>query len=383
MGTYDLEEDDDLENPVDEGSMEGGLPNVYRDPDKERRDKMKSYLMEQGIGPPRQRDPALDRAPVNELRGSSRDLALMNLLNQSANQIGNIGGKATSSAPADQYFQSLQRGNEAAIGDIMRERQSAEADEQRREKMKQALTRRMMGTDQQAAALAERQKTREATGEYRNKMLDLKSKEIQAKAEKQPKEKEATEGERKFGAFADRAQSANDAYEAYVKEKPNAASLSTKDFLIGKYGGELGAGLMSDEAKMTKQLEKEFIGSVLRPETGAAASDDEWAMYGAKYFPRAGDTPEQLARKALIRKQDIGTMRTIAGKGASAQPPSAMAAAPATTTPQAQGGGTGTPPVTGAIGAQKTEMKRQYSPSRNKTRIIYSDGSEEIIDGKG
>lgn len=30
----------------------------------------------------------------------------------------------------------------------------------------------------------------------------------------------------------------------------------------------------------------------------------------------------------------------------------------------------------------KTITKRQYSPSRDKTRIIYSDGSEEILDGK-
>ena len=31
---------------------------------------------------------------------------------------------------------------------------------------------------------------------------------------------------------------------------------------------------------------------------------------------------------------------------------------------------------------EKTVAKKQYSPSRNKTKIIYSDGSEEIIDGR-
>lgn len=33
-------------------------------------------------------------------------------------------------------------------------------------------------------------------------------------------------------------------------------------------------------------------------------------------------------------------------------------------------------------GSTKTVKDRQYSPSRNKTKIIYSDGSEEIVDGR-
>lgn len=30
----------------------------------------------------------------------------------------------------------------------------------------------------------------------------------------------------------------------------------------------------------------------------------------------------------------------------------------------------------------KTEIKRQYSPSRNQTKVIYSDGTSEVLDGK-
>jgi hypothetical protein len=32
--------------------------------------------------------------------------------------------------------------------------------------------------------------------------------------------------------------------------------------------------------------------------------------------------------------------------------------------------------------AQKTISKKLYSPSRNKTKVVYSDGSEEILDGQ-
>lgn len=40
--------------------------------------------------------------------------------------------------------------------------------------------------------------------------------------------------------------------------------------------------------------------------------------------------------------------------------------------------------ITGLSGVKpgKTVAKKQYSPSRNKTKIIYSDGTEEIVDGQ-
>jgi hypothetical protein len=34
------------------------------------------------------------------------------------------------------------------------------------------------------------------------------------------------------------------------------------------------------------------------------------------------------------------------------------------------------------VAPEKKEVKRQYSPSRGQTKITYSDGSEEVIDGK-
>lgn len=36
----------------------------------------------------------------------------------------------------------------------------------------------------------------------------------------------------------------------------------------------------------------------------------------------------------------------------------------------------------GQNSGSKTEIKRQYSPSRNQTRIMFSDGSSEVIDGR-
>lgn len=325
MNAYGLEDEDDMELPDTMGSMGSDIPNVPRNPDAEnnRREKMKDYLSRQKF-----------------LREGNADLSLSTLLNQAANQMGTIGGKAASSMPLAQMNQNLMAENRGLMAE-------EKADIDKQEKMRQYMAQKMASDKQKSAALAERKAAREGTEEYRNKMLGLKGKEISTKA---GKEKEATEGERKMGAFANRAQSANDAYESYIQENPGAAALGTKDYLLGEYGGKLGSQFLSKEAKMSKQLEKEFIGAVLRPETGAAASDDEWSMYGEQYFPRGGDTPEVLARKSALRKQNIGTMRDMAGKGASPQAPSAIVSTPTTTS-----GGSSKPktsvPVMGAVGA--------------------------------
>lgn len=44
--------------------------------------------------------------------------------------------------------------------------------------------------------------------------------------------------------------------------------------------------------------------------------------------------------------------------------------------------GLGTAAKTPAAQEQRTPVKKQYSPSRNQTRITYSDGTQEILDGK-
>lgn len=42
----------------------------------------------------------------------------------------------------------------------------------------------------------------------------------------------------------------------------------------------------------------------------------------------------------------------------------------------------GSPQMGGASGGQKTPAKKLYSPSRNQTKIVYSDGTEEVVDGQ-
>ncbi len=51
-----------------------------------------------------------------------------------------------------------------------------------------------------------------------------------------------------------------------------------------------------------------FITGVLRPESGAAISENEIRRYGDKFFPRHGDEAQELADKAFLREIAISTL---------------------------------------------------------------------------
>lgn len=72
----------------------------------------------------------------------------------------------------------------------------------------------------------------------------------------------------------------------------------------------------SDEQKQFEQTKNNFISSVLRKESGAAISDEEYAREEAKYFPAAGDSQKVLAQKERARAQAIANLKGQAGEKA-------------------------------------------------------------------
>lgn len=65
--------------------------------------------------------------------------------------------------------------------------------------------------------------------------------------------------------------------------------------------------------KQQSQAEENFLNAVLRRESGAAISADEFAKGEKQYFPRIGDTPEVLAQKKANRDLAIEGMKAEAG----------------------------------------------------------------------
>ena len=122
-------------------------------------------------------------------------------------------------------------------------------------------------------------------------------------------------------------------------------------------GAKLPNVLRTDAAVQNEQAERNFINAVLRRESGAAISDSEFKSGETQYFPRAGDGEDTLKQKAENRRMVLEGMKKEAGKTWESTPDE----------------------KTAAEKAGKKEVKRQKSPSTGKTKIIYDDGSEEII----
>lgn len=72
---------------------------------------------------------------------------------------------------------------------------------------------------------------------------------------------------------------------------------------------------MNEDDKRFKQAKDDFISAVLRKESGAAISKDEYSSEDRKYFPQLGDTPEVIAQKAQSRSRAIETLKAQAGSG--------------------------------------------------------------------
>lgn len=186
--------DEDEDEMALAADMEGGesvpretLPNVPRvPPEDDPRAKIKAYANKMaGVH-------GFDRGPERQLQDNNADLAFMSLLNQSANQMGTLGGKAASSAPADQFSRQLQGQNQQAIQGMKEDRQTARSDEDRQVKIQQYLADRMAGDQEKTlrrSELAEDKKYRrgmdEKNFEQRDRQIEATMAQAARKAEQE------------------------------------------------------------------------------------------------------------------------------------------------------------------------------------------------------
>lgn len=73
--------------------------------------------------------------------------------------------------------------------------------------------------------------------------------------------------------------------------------------------------VMSKEGQKYAQAEKEFLGAILRKDTGAAITKEEVEIYGDMFFPRAGDSDEVIQQKRAARRTAYDALRTGSGAG--------------------------------------------------------------------
>ena len=84
----------------------------------------------------------------------------------------------------------------------------------------------------------------------------------------------------------------------------------------------LGVGnyMVSPEYQQYAQAQRDFVNAVLRRESGAVISDQEFANAAQQYFPQPGDSPEVIEQKRRNRETAIQGMRIGAGAGIAALP---------------------------------------------------------------
>lgn len=73
---------------------------------------------------------------------------------------------------------------------------------------------------------------------------------------------------------------------------------------------------LSAEAQKYKQAQRDFVNAVLRRESGAVISDQEFANAKEQYFPQPGDGPEVIAQKRANRETTIRGLEISSGQGA-------------------------------------------------------------------
>lgn len=154
-----------------------------------------------------------------------------------------------------------------------------------------------------------------------------------------------------------------------------ASATSSAESLLPNIG-------QGEASQRQAQAERNFINAVLRRESGASIAPTEFESAEKQYFPRFGDTEATKAQKRRNREQALESLKAEVGSDIWSRSPTVKkdtpSQAPEPGILQRFFGGEDKP----AADSAKSVVRKQYSPSRNKTRIEYSDGTTEMVDGK-
>ena len=150
----------------------------------------------------------------------------------------------------------------------------------------------------------------------------------------------------------------------------SAATTSTKSSprpAIGSSPASRSATIGRSQYVQANAAAAEFLATVLRKESGAALSEQDWKTTGVRYLPQPGDPPEVIADKRRRRQEALNSLRySVGGRPELAQVQAevdAYAKGDAAQPDQGGGGGGGgpdpadtrpTPPLTGTEHDPKT-----------------------------
>jgi hypothetical protein len=126
--------------------------------------------------------------------------------------------------------------------------------------------------------------------------------------------KPLTEGQAKAVGYYQRAQDANHTLNQFEDKHiptPGTGARIADDLPFG-----VGSYFLSNNNQQQLNARRAFIAGVLRQESGAAISKEEFSSYDKIYFPQQGDTPATIAQKRRLRNEAVGSLKVVAGPGA-------------------------------------------------------------------
>lgn len=119
-----------------------------------------------------------------------------------------------------------------------------------------------------------------------------------------------TEGQSKDVNFFRRGLAANQELEQF-----ESALLQYTDNFAGNFGA-LGRAFQDEEYQKAMRAAREVLAVILRKDTGAAVTNEEFAMYTPMYIPQPGDKPGVLEAKRQARQQFFTAMQDGMGTAA-------------------------------------------------------------------
>jgi hypothetical protein len=119
-----------------------------------------------------------------------------------------------------------------------------------------------------------------------------------------PTDDSLTEGESKTIGYYRRALAANN---ELMSPDMETALTQWDDQLAGRFGA-LGRMYQDGNYQVANRAAEEFLAAVLRKDTGAAITNQEFDMYGPMYLPQPGDKPELLEAKRRARENALRAM---------------------------------------------------------------------------
>jgi hypothetical protein len=125
----------------------------------------------------------------------------------------------------------------------------------------------------------------------------------------------------------------------YTRGKAANDNLAPMEQALTSYAGNAAAQLpdaignlmKSPEYQMAERNGREFLAVILRKDTGAAVTKEEWEFYAPMYLPQPGNPPEVLKAKREARERALGAIRLSMGQAGAIldqQPQASPQAAP-------------------------------------------------------